>query len=273
MAEARTWDTTKTSGLFGALTDHYRKPGEARDGEILITEAAPPGSQRRIDLLRIGMWASRGYGIDGHELKTSRADWRRELDDKGKAEAWWPYVHRWWIVAPSTDVVPPDELPEGWGLLVPGRGRRFKAVVKAATKEPKITAALMVELLRRADNARLNDIEVMRQRHREELRRARNERIEQASKAQLDPLTRERLELLGQLEQVLGVELSDFGWGKDRATPAELGQVLVDQLRDGISIERARRQFARRLEVMLGHHQGEAKRLKRDLDELGVADG
>jgi len=76
-----------TAQVLAALIRHYRKPGEARSGEILITEPQAPGSSRRCDLLRVGMWASRGTGIDVHEVKVSRADWLRELDDPAKAEA------------------------------------------------------------------------------------------------------------------------------------------------------------------------------------------
>ncbi len=108
---------TSASGLLTALMAHYRKPGSARGGCILITEAEAPKSLRRCDLIRVGV-ASRGNEIDGHELKVTRSDWLRELDTPVKADAWWPYCTRWWIVAPP-GVVLDGELPAGWGLMEP----------------------------------------------------------------------------------------------------------------------------------------------------------
>src|SRR6267154_1233957 len=108
--------TVRTADVLKALISHYRKPGEARSGEILVTEAESPTGQRRCDLIRVGMWRSRGTGIDGHEIKVSRSDWLRELDDPAKAEAWWPYCTRWWVVAPP-GIVRYGELPQSWGLM------------------------------------------------------------------------------------------------------------------------------------------------------------
>lgn len=58
--------------VLGALQRHYRRPGADRNGEVLIPEAQAPGSNRRADLVRVGVWASRGVGIDVHEIKVSR---------------------------------------------------------------------------------------------------------------------------------------------------------------------------------------------------------
>lgn len=230
-----------TQELLVALAGHYRRPGETRDGEILLTEPAAPGSSRRIDLLRVGLWRSRGFGIDAHELKVSRSDWQRELDDPAKAEAWWPYCHRFWIVAPSTDVVDPVSLPDGWGLMIPGRARRFKTVRAATSKQPKVSLPLLVELVRCADNARLAGIDALRQAHRDELWRAREQAREQAAVITLDQGTRTRLELMEQLEATLGVTLDQWpGRSTGRARPAQVGQAMVEAVQDRLAVERMR---------------------------------
>lgn len=54
--------TMTAATIREALERHYRKPGAPRDGEILIPEVRAPGSNRRADLVRVGMWASRGVG-------------------------------------------------------------------------------------------------------------------------------------------------------------------------------------------------------------------
>lgn len=241
----------KTSDLLDALHRHYRKPGTDRDGEILLTEAAAPDSDRRIDLLRIGLWPSRGYGIDGHELKVSRSDWLRELDDPAKADAWWPYVHRWWIVAPDTDTVRPDELPTGWGLMLPprtARGRRFRIAVAADEKEPRVDVGLLVEVTRRTDNARLAERDELLYEVRQDAWRRIDEARQQAAAAGLTGEIRERLDLLDRLEARLGVALDRSPFGNGRATPEDIGDALVAAVNDHLAAARAREQTARILE-------------------------
>jgi hypothetical protein len=229
--------------ILAALQRHYRRPGTERDGEVLIAEAQAPGSARRADLVRVGMWASRGLGIDVHEIKTSRSDWRRELDDPAKAEAWWPYCNRFWVVAPP-GVVTAAELPEGWGLMeLPASGRRFKIRVPAETrKDITLTVPLLVELLRRADNQRLAEIDELRRQHRDSIAELdRTWRAKTDDGSGLSWENRQRLDLLQQIEDALGVPLDTHaGWPRTplkAVTPAELAAFLADA-RDHVTIQR-----------------------------------
>lgn len=65
----------------------------------------------------------------GHEVKVSRSDWLTELRDPSKAEAFRPHMHFWWLVAAEASIVR-DDLPDGWGLMVP-HGRTLRVVVQA----------------------------------------------------------------------------------------------------------------------------------------------
>ena len=101
------------------------------------------GSTRVVDFLAIDMfvpkkptarertlaWGQRNGSIHGHEVKISRSDWLTELRDPTKAEAWARHCHHWWLVAPREVVR--DDLPDGWGLLVPWRDS-LRVVVQAA---------------------------------------------------------------------------------------------------------------------------------------------
>lgn len=231
--------------IMEALQRHYRKPGTARDGEILIPEVAAPGSSRRADLVRVGMWASRGTGIDVHEIKTSRGDWLRELDDPAKAEAWWPYCNRFWLVTPP-GLVPPTELPEGWGLMEapPAGRRRFKVAVQAATRtDISLTVPLLVQLLRRADNLRLAEIDNLRYRHRDEIRRLELQWMDRQAQGELSPATRKRLTILEQIEAAIGMPLDTWrGWPQQppsKVTPDELAAFLADAAAH-VSVQRRR---------------------------------
>jgi hypothetical protein len=74
------------------------------------------GPLRTADFVALDMWESAGHRIIGHEVKVSRSDWRRELADPTKGEAWAQWCHEWYVVAPR-GVVPRAELPVGWGLI------------------------------------------------------------------------------------------------------------------------------------------------------------
>lgn len=235
--------------ILDALERHYRKPGTERDGEILIPEVQAPGSQRRADLVRVGMWASRGTGIDVHEIKTSRADWLRELDDPAKAEAWWPFCNRFWIVT-VPGVVHDGELPEGWGLLeFPASGRRFKIRVPAQSrKDTRLTVPLLVELLRRTDNQRLAQIDRIYQTHRDDVNRLHREWQARKATGELPHEVKQRLKLLEKLEEALGMPLDKYGgWPKyppSAVTPGELAALLADA-RDHVTVQRRAEELSR----------------------------
>lgn len=91
-------------------------------------------SQRYADALVVSVWPSRGIWIAGIEVKVSRSDWRKELDDPSKADAIQKYCDYWWIAA-AEDVVKPTEVPERWGFI------EVNAKGKASTvrEAPKLT--------------------------------------------------------------------------------------------------------------------------------------
>ena len=85
--------------------------------------------------------------IHGHEVKVSRSDWLAELRDPTKADAWKRYCTYWWLVAPREVVC--DDLPDGWGLLVP-HGKSLKIAVRAARLDPEPMPVRTVAALTRA---------------------------------------------------------------------------------------------------------------------------
>lgn len=236
-----------TKDLLTALIAHYGKPdGTRQEGEVLLPEVAAPGSNRRCDLLRIGLWPSRGLGIDVHELKTSRADWLRELNDPGKADAWWKHSSRFWVVAP-TGLIDPREIPPGWGLMEPPRsGRRFKIVVKAETRAPKLSLALMTELVSRTDNIRAQEIHRVRQDERNAIFRAIEEDRKKRDTAKLSYEVKEALDLLERLEKALGSRITEWASKRDldRVSADELAEALRDYTRDHVALQKRTRELA-----------------------------
>lgn len=219
--------TMRTSQLLDALRDHFIKPHESRPGAVFLTEVTAPDRTHRADAVHVGLWASRGYTVDVCELKTSHADFKRELDDPAKAEAWWANSSTFWIVAPSTAVAPPEMLPKGWGLMVPGaRGRRFRIVVKAEERDLRPTTALLAALLVSMETDRNKELERQRQRlndaHYQDMQAAR----QKAALAQLPHSVSERLKHLDALEQLIGFKLSGYDFDRDEASVKTMGAAL-----------------------------------------------
>lgn len=124
--------------------------------QFVIAEHVPTrpgawGGDRIADAIVLDTWAAkhqdlteaererRDWGgrqsVHGFEVKVSRGDWLTELRDPEKALAWSRYCHYFWLVAASRDIVR-DDLPEGWGLLVP-HGTSLRVVQKPTRRDPE----------------------------------------------------------------------------------------------------------------------------------------
>jgi hypothetical protein len=108
---------------------------------------------RTADAMAMSLWPSRGLELHGFEVKSYRSDWLRELKAPAKADELASRCHRWWIVAPGTDVVRLEEVPRTWGLLV-ADGQGLKVAIDAPGREPlPLEYGFLAALLRRAAEA------------------------------------------------------------------------------------------------------------------------
>lgn len=106
----------------GTNADRYVRAAHVRSAQGAY--GAVDGS-RIADYIAIDKWHS-SQAIHGHEIKVSRSDWLTELRDPTKASAWSAKTNTWWLVVPDEDIVRPEELPDGWGLMT-----RYKTGAKA----------------------------------------------------------------------------------------------------------------------------------------------
>lgn len=93
----------------------------------------------RADGIAIGQWHSTGYGLQGFEVKATRADWLREVRTIGKADAAIRFCSRFWLVAPE-GVAKPEELPGNWGWLAP-HGSNGRRTLRVRRQAPRLEAA------------------------------------------------------------------------------------------------------------------------------------
>jgi hypothetical protein len=107
--------------------------------------------KRIADAVAMDLWPSKGQEIHGHEVKVSRSDWLCELRDAEKAEAFRPYMSRWWLVVPDAAIVR-DDLPEGWGLIL-ANWTTVRVLKRAPRLDPKPLPRPMLGALLRATEA------------------------------------------------------------------------------------------------------------------------
>src|SRR3990167_4818231 len=90
---------------------------------------------RTADAIAMSLWPSRGMDLHGFEIKISRYDWQKELQNPEKAEEIAAFCDYCWIVTPDElgkSIIDRGELPTNWGLLVK-RGKLLYQL-KAAQK-------------------------------------------------------------------------------------------------------------------------------------------
>jgi hypothetical protein len=204
-----------TGELLGRLQRHYIKPGQPLPGGIFLPEVGWNGGglgAGGCDAIYVGFTSTSGRVLAGHELKTSRADWLKELNQPGKADGWADECHQFWLVAAAPDIVHDGELPHGWGLMTPGNSKtRMQIQVKPDTKTGHTPSWKAVRsIMARQDTLRASAIAAARLNARDEAQRSIDVLVEEQVQRRFrdqpgaDAL-RERLKLL---EEALGVEVA-----------------------------------------------------------------
>lgn len=140
---------TTERAVFEALCGRFEPPAYA------VLPGVPNGTgskkTRTIDALVMSLWPSRGLTLAGVEIKVSRSDLKRELDNPEKAEPFFKYLDHFWLAVGDESIVQAGDVPETWGLLVPARTKM--RVAKEAPRLPNpepMPRAFLAAILRRA---------------------------------------------------------------------------------------------------------------------------
>lgn len=254
--------------LVERLRRHYIKPGDEMPGGMFMTEVAL--GKRRADALYVGFFASRGKRLTGFEVKVARSDWLAELDQPAKAETWHAHCHDWYIVAPDTDIVRPEELPDGWGLIIPDPNprtkTRMKVVVRAKVHErEELPWHVVHALVQKSDSVRMAEVrrarEEIRQGMWEEIDKRVEERLSRDSGTErLAETIKAQQALIDGMTEVLGVQVVNGEW-------AHGGQITLDQLRASfapwLAVDRdAQRALRYRIDSLTTVHESVGKALE-----------
>ena len=204
------------------------------DTDYVHIPEAPQGADRqgrKIDVLILSVWPSRGFTRIAVEIKVSVADWRRELADAAKADFWWRHTHKFYIAVPVAMVdqvaneVTIHALP--WGVIaIDGPAAKVIRQATANQAPEPLAPQTWVGVTRAAHDAGPAAIARAEARGREEGRSRALAEIERnppsARLAQQEQMTNrlnnEARDKLRTLEQALGMRLDEFNQPKIIAT-------------------------------------------------------
>jgi hypothetical protein len=198
---------------------HKRYPPDAYALLFQVPNGTGSHKSRTADALAFGMWPSRGLNIEGIEIKVSRSDWRRELEDVGKAATFSVYCHRWWIAAPP-NVVESGELPPKWGLLELRNGV-LRQTVEAPPQTPTpMPHQMWIAVMRSVRNVGLAAIE------------RRRREIETQAKSDAGQRYEELLDRVAKFKEATGIDVR-YSYNTD-----EIGRALT-MIKDGEDYRKA----------------------------------
>lgn len=182
------------------------------DGDYLHIAEAPQDSSRqgrKIDVLVVALWQSRGLERDAVEVKVSLSDWRRERDLAEKADFWWRHSNRFWVAVPDAiaDKVR-EELPPGWGLLSCSVDGPPKVLVKPVRREAEALSWFsMVGVLRAAADCGRNALMRAEQRGREQ---GKEEGRRAAERGNSDDALRDLRAKVDRFESAAGIRVDGY---------------------------------------------------------------
>lgn len=181
---------------------------------------------RSLDALVVGLWPSRGCEIEGFEIKVSRADWLRELKDFSKADSFYCYCNKFWLLVSNPDIVADGELPASWGLMAP-RGNGLGVIKQAPALAPKpLSNSFVAAMLKRACGMGMESPEVIaaiqRARKEEEARHSANLSYARThSQGELERLKKS----VDEFEKASGLTITEYN-GERLGRDVKLAQAL-----------------------------------------------
>lgn len=214
-----------SADLRQAMSKRWAAPEYAVMWEVGRATGAV-ANQRYADAVIMSLWPSRGLELHGVEIKVSRADWRREAADPGKAEAIAAYCDRWWVHTNPGVIQDTSELPPMWGA------REFDGRVWRTIKEAGLTAskpcdrAFLASLLRRADGDSRWQIERQAREIADAAVTSANEQIEREIERRSVDAKRARQQI-ADFEEASGMSFRDFLLGDAKAIGSMVRAVSV----------------------------------------------
>lgn len=140
------------------MRNRYKQPEWALFFEVGNGTGA--NVRRHADAVAMNMYPSRGLSILGFEIKVSRSDLKRELENPNKADEVARYCNEWWLAVPKGLIKDDDNIPIPWGVMECENGK-FHITKKSQPLDAKpVTKEFMAAIVRSAgkvDEATINE--------------------------------------------------------------------------------------------------------------------
>jgi hypothetical protein len=136
---------------------HERYPRPAWASFVELRDAAGYEAFRTLDFWAMHTWPSKGFLRVAVEIKVTRSDFLRELNEPGKRAGFEAISHEFYFAAP-TGLIKPAELPEGVGLLE-ATAKTLRAKMRAKQRQPADPDVSFVAVLLKAAAAERQRLE------------------------------------------------------------------------------------------------------------------
>jgi len=100
-----------------------------------LRDATGFDSKRSADAVALSLYRTRGREITGFEIKHSRSDWLRELQDPSKAEHIGKYCDYFYLLTPDDSIAYVNEIPLSMGWMCV-KGEKLKVIKQAERLNP-----------------------------------------------------------------------------------------------------------------------------------------
>lgn len=135
--------TTNTRKIIELLFNRHLPPQWASFAELRGSTGYI--NEQRLDFFAMHLWPSQGFRSVAYEIKVSRGDFQREIENPKKRAFAESVSHECYFAVPQ-GLVEKDEVPEGWGLLEANAGglKRVKLPTQRAAVAwpPSFVAAI-----------------------------------------------------------------------------------------------------------------------------------
>lgn len=207
-----------------------------------VTNATSFSKTRTADAMAMSCWESNGIHLHGYEVKVSRSDWLKEIQQTNKAAEFTGKCHYWWIAAPD-GVADLSEMPENWGLKIVTKTESGWSVrvKKAATfnSHATMTYQFFAAALRNCYRSLPEGKRLIKELQAEYERGRKNGEESSDRRHAHDRVTRELKELRDKIEafeKASGIDINR-GWNG----PHEVGRAVKAVLKGGTALDRMER--------------------------------
>lgn len=184
--------TITADDLRVALKDTYSSPEWYLGFEV--GNSTGSNCRRYADAVAINAYPSKGFEIRGFEIKVSKSDLKKELEEGAKADAIAKFCDYWFLVVPKglTDTF---TIPKTWGVIEYNNGTlRQKIKAEKLTPEPP-TVGFLCAMLRGRERILNSTISELAKKEAESMKKYQSYEV-QRDKKELDDL-RKKLKEIG----------------------------------------------------------------------------